>query len=75
MMEVKWLVFNMCCDFVIVSALQLQRLHAKVHKKAASSISARLRFIKVATYRDRRDEKILAFENSPWSQRGRLDLI
>ena len=26
-------------------------------------------------YRDRRDEKILAFENSPWSQRGRLDII
>ena len=26
-------------------------------------------------YRDRQNEKVLAFENSPWSQRGRMDLI
>ncbi len=36
--------------------------------------SQQLRIYSVASYRDRQNEKALAFENSPWSQRGRLDL-
>ena len=66
---------SFCVEFVWVELL----IKAYIIKTAGLRIHAEY-IIKTAGlrihaeyYRDRRDEKILAFENSPWSLQGRLD--